>query len=144
MTINVGFCIICLLLICFVTTVVNLFCIRDCRWVWSEAGQQMELEAALGIGGFGYPVCINSLQPSRFIVLLVLTVKLLGSARVWLLGSTVHNFSTKSYFNEKIFFSYFCWLCIVMQVLIFITELKVNISVSCTSPVSKECIWFTI
>lgn len=82
MTINVGFCIICLLLICFVTTVVNLFCIRDCRWVWSEAGQQMELEAALGIGGFGYPVCINSLQPSRFIVLLVLTVKLLGSARV--------------------------------------------------------------
>lgn len=24
-------------------------------WVWSEAGQQVELEAALGIGGFGYP-----------------------------------------------------------------------------------------
>lgn len=65
----VGFCIICLLLIFFVTTVVDLFCIRDCRWVWSEAGQQMELEAALGIGGFGYPVCINSLQPYRFIVL---------------------------------------------------------------------------
>lgn len=70
----IGYCIICLLLICFVSTVVDLFCIRDCRWVWSEAGQQMELEAALGIGGFGYPVCINSLQPYQFIVL----------SRVWL------------------------------------------------------------
>lgn len=49
--------------ICFVSTVVDLFCILDCRWVWSEAGQQMELEAALGIGGFGYPVCIATTKP---------------------------------------------------------------------------------
>lgn len=25
------------------------------RWLWTEAGAQMELEASLGIGGFGYP-----------------------------------------------------------------------------------------
>lgn len=24
-------------------------------WLWTEAGAQMELEASLGIGGFGYP-----------------------------------------------------------------------------------------
>lgn len=24
-------------------------------WLWTEAGAQMELESALGIGGFGYP-----------------------------------------------------------------------------------------
>ncbi|KAL3052382.1 hypothetical protein OYC64_005015 [Pagothenia borchgrevinki] len=31
-------------------------------WLWTEAGTQMELEAALGIGGFGYPAmaAINS------------------------------------------------------------------------------------
>lgn len=27
----------------------------DYRWVWSEAGAQPDLEAALDIGGFGYP-----------------------------------------------------------------------------------------
>ena len=31
-------------------------CSVTCSWVWSEAGQQMDLESALGIGGFGYPV----------------------------------------------------------------------------------------
>ena len=25
------------------------------RWLWTEGGAQMELENALGIGGFGYP-----------------------------------------------------------------------------------------
>lgn len=25
------------------------------RWVWSEAGAQLELESALDVGGFGYP-----------------------------------------------------------------------------------------
>ncbi len=31
-------------------------CLRlPCRWVWSEAGQQPDLEEALGLGGFGYP-----------------------------------------------------------------------------------------
>lgn len=25
------------------------------RWLWTEGGSQMELESALGIGGFGYP-----------------------------------------------------------------------------------------
>ena len=24
-------------------------------WVWAEAGAQMDVEEALGIGGFGYP-----------------------------------------------------------------------------------------
>lgn len=24
-------------------------------WLWTEAGAQLELEASLGIGGFGYP-----------------------------------------------------------------------------------------
>ena len=27
-----------------------------CRWVWLEGGANMELEASLGVGGFGYPV----------------------------------------------------------------------------------------
>ena len=26
------------------------------RWVWAEGGQFPDLEAKLGIGGFGYPV----------------------------------------------------------------------------------------
>lgn len=26
-----------------------------CRWLWVEAGSQLELEDSLGIGGFGYP-----------------------------------------------------------------------------------------
>jgi len=26
------------------------------RWVWAASGAQPELETALGIGGFGYPV----------------------------------------------------------------------------------------
>lgn len=25
------------------------------RWLWSEAGEQSDLESALDIGGFGYP-----------------------------------------------------------------------------------------
>jgi len=28
------------------------------RWVWAEAGSQLDAEEALGIGGFGYPVSI--------------------------------------------------------------------------------------
>lgn len=27
-----------------------------CRWVWLEGGANMDLEASLGVGGFGYPV----------------------------------------------------------------------------------------
>lgn len=27
-----------------------------CRWVWAEAGSQPDVEGALNIGGFGYPV----------------------------------------------------------------------------------------
>lgn len=27
----------------------------NCRWVWSEAGKQSDLEEVLEIGGFGYP-----------------------------------------------------------------------------------------
>ena len=27
-----------------------------CRWLWVEAGTQQEFEAALEIGGYGYPV----------------------------------------------------------------------------------------
>lgn len=57
-------------------TVVDLFCVCDCRWVWSEAGQQMELEAALGIGGFGYPVCFSTFT---LIYCAITCVKLLGS-----------------------------------------------------------------
>ena len=26
------------------------------RWVWSEAGSALQLEEAVGVGGFGYPV----------------------------------------------------------------------------------------
>lgn len=29
--------------------------VSHCRWVWSEAAAQPELEDALGLGGFGYP-----------------------------------------------------------------------------------------
>lgn len=36
--------------------VVNLLC---CRWVWAEAGAQPDVEEALGIGGFGYPVSVQ-------------------------------------------------------------------------------------
>lgn len=25
------------------------------RWLWAEAGTQLDMETALGIGGFGYP-----------------------------------------------------------------------------------------
>lgn len=41
-------------------------CLMTCvvidRWLWTEAGAQMELESAMGIGGFGYPAmaAINS------------------------------------------------------------------------------------
>ncbi len=28
------------------------------RWVWAEGGAQTEVEEALGIGGFGYPVSL--------------------------------------------------------------------------------------
>lgn len=31
------------------------FSLSLCSWLWTEAGAQMELEASLGIGGFGYP-----------------------------------------------------------------------------------------
>lgn len=32
------------------------------RWIWTEAGQQPELEEAFGVGGFGYPamIAVNS------------------------------------------------------------------------------------
>lgn len=29
--------------------------IPSVSWLWTEAGAQLELEASLGIGGFGYP-----------------------------------------------------------------------------------------
>lgn len=36
----------------YICTVIFLFC----RWVWLEGGANMDLEASLGVGGFGYPV----------------------------------------------------------------------------------------
>lgn len=29
-----------------------------CRYVWTAAGQQPELEKAVGVGGFGYPALV--------------------------------------------------------------------------------------
>ena len=32
------------------------FLLTYARWVWAEAGAQTEVEEALNMGGFGYPV----------------------------------------------------------------------------------------
>ncbi len=33
----------------------EIYCVL-CRWVWTEGGQNPELEQELDVGGFGYPV----------------------------------------------------------------------------------------